>query len=154
MMFSSMVLSSAATVSSWHTNNFPQSSTSTPEIVSKYLSMPAKFSTGADLLACPDADSAGAKMAPAITPAPRSARAPAKTPALVKRAVAEPAVMESPPPVNSVIGPKTKVPVVVLKMALAEAAAQAKTIAETNPFMMIFDVFGIIDKTIRCNHLR
>merc|ERR1719384_661046 len=52
MMFSSMVLSSAATVSSWHTNNFPQSSTSTPEIVSKYLSMAARFSTGADLLVC------------------------------------------------------------------------------------------------------
>merc|ERR1719440_514493 len=149
MMFSSMVLSSAAIVSSWHTNNFPQSSTSTPEIVSKYLSMAAKFSTGADLLACPDAGSAaGAKMAPAIIPAPRSARAPAKTPALVKRAVAEPAVMESPPPVNSVIGPKVKTPVAVLKMALAETMAQAKTIAETNLFIVIVEVFERIEKEV------
>merc|ERR1719367_680024 len=145
MMFSSMVLSSAAIVSSWHTNNFPQSSTSTPEIVSKYLSIAAKFSTGADLLACPDA---GAKMAPAIIPAPRSARAPAKTPALVKRAVAEPAVMESPPPVNSVIGPKVKTPVAVLKMAFAETMAQAKTIAETNLFIVNVEVFERIEKEV------
>merc|ERR1719445_2990928 len=50
MMFSSRVLSSVATVSSWQTNNFPQSSTSKSVISSKYLSMAAKSSTGADLL--------------------------------------------------------------------------------------------------------
>merc|ERR1719400_388788 len=50
MMFSSRVLSSVATVSSWQTNNFPQSSTSMSEICSKYLSTAAKASTGADLL--------------------------------------------------------------------------------------------------------
>merc|ERR1719486_232452 len=139
MMFSSRVLSSAATVSSWQTNNFPQSSTSMLEICSKYLSRRAKSSTGADLL--DRASMPISKTDPAMIAAPKSARAPAKTPALVRRAVAEPAVRESPPPVNSVIGPKIKVPVVVEKMALAETTAHAKTIAETNPFIMVVEVF-------------
>jgi len=108
IMFSSGVLSSAGTVSKVQTNNLPQSSTSMAEMVEKYLSMLAKASTGADLLALKPSPS---KMAILMAAAPKMATAAATMPAEVKKTEVVPLVKAKEAPELRERAPKVKVAV-------------------------------------------